>query len=120
MNELGSMLAIILSSGAFLTGLGSAIAVFLNRKTAKETTTVTHSNVVFEGYGELLDRVQTQSDKLDEKVEVMSLTIERQGEEIQSLKMELRDSHDQIRMLTLDRDDLVALVVGPRPNLRTI
>ena len=113
-------LALLLSSGAFLTGLGALFKVFLDSRNAKETTTINHSNVVFEGYGELLDRVQIELANTHERVNVMSATIERQGNEIQSLKLELRDRDDKIRMLTLDRDDLVALVTGPRPNLRTL
>lgn len=113
-------LPIVLSLGAFLTGVAAFIKVFVDRKGSKETMTINHSSVVFEGFGELLDRVQVELANTHERVNIMSATIERQGEQIQSLKLELRDRDDKIRMLTLDRDDLVALVVGPRPNLRTI
>lgn len=121
------ILPVILGGGGLLGGLGALIAVFLNNRNAKDTIKIDHSQIVLEGYNELVEAVQTQVDKLqtkigaqDDKMEVMSLTISRQHDQIQELKVELRDSQDQIRMLTLDRDDLVALVVGPRPNLRTI
>jgi peptidoglycan hydrolase CwlO-like protein len=124
---LNDILPLILGGGGLLTGIAAIVAIFVNNRNTKDTIKIDHSNVVLEGYNELVAAVQTQVDKLntkignqDEKMEVMSITIERQHEEIRQLRVELRDRDDQIRMLTLDRDDLVALVVGNRPNLRTL
>jgi tRNA/tmRNA/rRNA uracil-C5-methylase (TrmA/RlmC/RlmD family) len=121
------LLPVIFSGGGLLAGIGALIAVFLNRKSSKETIKIDHSQIVLEGYNELVAAVQAQVDKLnskisnqDEKMETMSITIDRQDNEIRQLRVELRDRDDKIRMLTLDRDDLVALVTGPRPNLRTL
>ncbi len=120
-------LPVIFSAGGLLTGFAAVIAVFVNRRNSKDTIKIDHSQIVLEGYNELVEAVQTQVDKLqanagkqDDKINIMSLTIERQDNEIRELRVELRDRDDKIRMLTLDRDDLVALVVGSRPNLRTI
>lgn len=120
-------LPVIFSAGGLLTGFAAVIAVFVNRKNSKDTIKIDHSQIVLEGYNELVEAVQTQVDKLqanagkqDEKITLLSLTIERQDDQIRQLRVELRDRDDKIRMLTLDRDDLVALVVGTRPNLRTI
>jgi len=113
-------LPLILSSGALLTGIAAVIAVFTNRKGAKETIKVDHSSVVFEGYNELTAALQGQIGSLTDKYNVLSVTVEQQANEITQLRIELRDRDDQIRMLTLDRDDLVAIVTGPRPNLRTL
>lgn len=120
-------LPLILGSGGLLTGIAAFIAVFMNRNTAKDTVKIDHSQIVLEGYNDLVGAVQTQVDKLqtkigeqDDKMHVMSITIERQDEEIRELRIELRDRDDKIRMLTLDRDDLVGLIVGTRPNLRTL
>lgn len=121
------ILPLILGGGGLLTGIAAFITVFFNNKNSKETIKVDHSSVVFEGYNELTVALQEQMkavygkyDILSGKYDVLSLTVERQNEEIQSLRIELRDRDDQIRMLTLDRDDLVAIVTGPRPNMRTL
>lgn len=118
---MGEVLPLVFSCGALLTGIAAVITVFLNRSTSKETVSVNHSAVVFEGFSDLNEALQTQITSLTNKYDVLSATVERQDGQITQLRIELRDRDDQIRMLTLDRDDLVALVVDPnRPNLRTI
>lgn len=118
---MGEVLPLVLSCGALLTGIAAVITVFLNRSTSKETVSVNHSAVVFEGYSELNEALQKQIASLTDKYDVLSVTVKRQDAEISKLRVELRDRDDQIRYLTLDRDDLIALVVDPnRPNLRTI
>lgn len=122
------LLPLILGGGGLLGGIAAMATVFVQRRNTKDTVKVDHGQVVLEGYNELVGAVQNQIDRLtthsakqDEKIQVLSVTIESQEKKIDSLKIELRDRDDQIRLLTLDRDDLIALVVDPsRPNLRTI
>ena len=114
-------LPLILSGGALLTGIAAILTVFMNRSNARETVQVSHSAVVFEGYSELNEALQKQIESLSSKYDVLSITVENQHGEIQQLRIELRDRDEQIRMLTLDRDDLVSLVADQtRPNLRTL
>ena len=113
-------LPIILSGGGFLVGVAAIITVWVNRRNTKDTVKVDHGANVLDGYSELMDKLQHQVETLSTRSDAMSVTIVRQGEEIESLKIELRDRDDQIRMLSFDRDDLVRLFPGIVPPLRTV
>lgn len=114
---------LILSGGGLLGGIAALLTAVFSRKNTKEDIDVKHGANVLSGYSELLEILQRQVEALGTKSEQMSVTIERQGEEITALKIELRDRDDKIRLLTLDRDDLVSLAGGaslPLPTLRTV
>jgi hypothetical protein len=126
---MGEVIGYILGGGGLLAGVAAVITVFMNRRTSREDINIKHGTNVLEGYNELADMLQRQvaavtssHESLNEKYEKMSVTVERQGEQIVSLKIELRDRDDKIRLLTLDRDDLIAVVPEPRllPALRTV
>lgn len=109
-------ISIVLSGGGLLAGFAALIKVWVDRKGSKETTSVTHSEVLMSGFGGLVDQLQ-------EQVNVLSLELKKQGEEIKELKVKYRDAEDNVRLLTLDRDDLILWVTRNElslPMLRTV
>lgn len=109
-------ISIVLSGGALLTGFAALIKVWVDRKGSKETVTVSHNEVLMGGFSGLVDQLQ-------EQVNVLDATVQRQGAEIQELKIKYRDAEDNVRLLTLDRDDLIALAHRndlSLPFLRTV
>lgn len=123
MDDINAILPWITAGIAVLSGITAAIAVYYQRKSAKEDTGVKHADAVFGGYGELVDRLETRLESVSVTVERQGKTISEQGNEITSLKIELRDRDDNIKLLTLDRDDLIEMVVANdlrQPPLRTV
>lgn len=107
---------LVLSGGGLLTGIAAFSKVWLDSRTTSTTAKIDHSEMVLGGYGDLMDKLQHQ-------VEVLSITVVKQGEEIESLKVSVRDRDDRMHLLTLDRDDLIAWLArydGNLPALRTV
>jgi hypothetical protein len=104
------------SAGSLLVAIAAVLKVWVDRRGGKETAAVSHSEVLMSGFGGLVDQLQ-------EQVNVLDATVQRQGAEIQELKMKYRDAEDNVRLLTLDRDDLIALAHRndlSLPFLRTV
>lgn len=113
---LETLIPLITSGAALLTALGVTVKMFLDSKSSKSAIKIDHSEMVLGGYGDLMDKLQHQ-------VEVLSITVVKQGEEIESLKVQVRDRDDRMHQLTLDRDDLIAWLArldGTLPPLRTV
>lgn len=127
---MGEVIGYILGGGGLLAGIAAVITVFMNRRSSKDDINVKHNANVFEAYGDLATLLQNQvvalvakSEDLNDKYEKVQVKVEQQGEEIVSLKIELRDRDDKIRLLTLDRDDLITFLNAsqtPVPVLRTV
>ena len=110
------LIPLITSGAALVTALGVSVKVYLESRNTKTATKIDHSEMVLGGYGDLMDKLQKQ-------VEVLSITVVKQGEEIESLKVSVRDRDDRMHLLTLDRDDLIAWFArldGTLPPLRTV
>ncbi len=110
------LIPLITSGAALITALGVSVKVFLDSRTTSTATKIDHNEMVLGGYGDLMDKLQKQ-------VEVLSVTVVKQGEEIESLKVSVRDRDDRMHLLTLDRDDLIAWLArldGSLPPLRTV